>query len=80
MPIDNNDTERQIRDMVMGKHSYLYCRNDDSCRRAAIMYTFFCTCKALGKDAGKWLTHVLKHIGSAKPEDLHRLLPGEWTE
>ena len=41
---------------------------------------FFCTCKALGKDAGKWLTHVLKHIGSAKPEDLHRLLPGEWTE
>ena len=80
MPIDNNDTERQIRDMVMGKHSYLYCRNDDSCRRAAIMYTFFCTCKAFGKDAGMWLTHVLKHIGSAKPEDLHRLLPGEWTE
>ncbi len=25
MPIDNTDTERLIRDMVMGKKSYLFC-------------------------------------------------------
>ena len=29
---------------------------------------------------GKWLAHTLKHIGSTKPENLHRLLPEEWTE
>ncbi|MBQ6156607.1 MAG: transposase domain-containing protein [Bacteroidales bacterium] len=37
-------------------------------------------CKALGNDPEKWLAHTLKHIGSAKPEDLRRLLPEEWTE
>ncbi len=26
MPLDNNDTERLIRDMVMGKKAYLFCR------------------------------------------------------
>ena len=49
-------------------------------RRAAIMYTFFCTCKALGKNAEKWLIHVLIRVGSTKTEDLHRLLPIKWTE
>ena len=31
-------------------------------------------------DAEYWLSHDLKHIGSTKPEDFHRLLPIEWTE
>ena len=48
--------------------------------RAAIKYIFFCTCQSLGNDAVKWLTHVPNHIGSAKPEDLHRLLPSKLTE
>ena len=34
----------------------------------------------LGKDPEKWLAHTLKHIGSTKPENLHRLLPEMWTE
>jgi hypothetical protein len=34
----------------------------------------------LGKAPEKWLAHTLKHIGSTKPENLHRLLPEEWTE
>ena len=41
MPIDNTDTERLIRDMVMGKKSYLFCRDLDACRRAAMMYSLF---------------------------------------
>ncbi len=37
MPLDNNDTERLIRDMVMGKKAYLFCRDLDACKRAAMM-------------------------------------------
>jgi hypothetical protein len=80
MPVDNNDTEREIRSMVMGKQSYLFCRNDEACHRAALMYSMLGACKVLGKDAEKWLAYTLKHIGSTKPENLHRLLPEEWTE
>lgn len=80
MPIDNNDTEREIRAMVMGKKAYLYCRTEESCQRAAMMYSLLGACKVLGKDPERWLAHTLKHIGSTRPEDLHRLLPEEWTE
>ena len=41
MPLDNNDTERLIRDMVMGKKAYLFCRDLDACKRAAMMYSLF---------------------------------------
>ena len=78
MPVAGNDTERHIRDMVMGKKSYMYCRTEDACRRAAMMYSFFGACKVHGKDPESWLTHVLKHIGTTKDEDLHSLLPEEW--
>ena len=29
MPLDNNDTEREIRAMVMGKKAYLFCLPGD---------------------------------------------------
>ena len=35
------DTERLIRDLVMGKKSYLFCRDLDACRRAAMMCSLF---------------------------------------
>ena len=41
MPLDNNDTERLIRDMVMGKKVYLFCRDLDASKRAAMMYSLF---------------------------------------
>ena len=33
----DNDTERLIRDMVMGKKAYLFCRDLEACKRAAMM-------------------------------------------
>ena len=80
MPIDNNDTEREIRNMVMGKKAYLFCKTNEACNRAALMYSLFGACRVLGKNAEKWLTYTLKYIGKTKPEDLHRLLPEEWDE
>ena len=78
MPLDN--TERSIRDMVMGKKAYLYCRNYESVDRACIMYSLFGACKVLGKNPERWLTYVLKHIDTTPKEDLHKLLPEEWEE
>ena len=80
MPLDNTDTERSIRDMVMGKQAYLYCRNYDAVDRACIMYSMFGACKVLGKNPERWLTYVLKHIDTTPKEELHKLLPEEWEE
>ena len=62
MPLDNNDTERLIRDIVMGKKAYLFCRDLDACKRAAMMYSLFGACKVLDKNPERWLCYVLKHI------------------
>ena len=80
MPLDNTDTERSIRDMVMGKKAYLYCRNYEAVDRACIMYSLFGACKVLGKNPERWLTYVLKHIDTTPTEELHKLLPEEWED
>ena len=80
MPLDNTDTERSIRDMVMGKKAYLYCRNYEAVDRACIMYSLFGACKVLGKNPERWLTYVLKHIDTIPTEELHKLLPEEWED
>ena len=80
MPIDNTDTERLIRDMVMGKKSYLFCRDLDACRRAAMMYSLFGACKVLGKNPERWLSYVLKNIKTTSKDKLYTLLPEFWED
>lgn len=80
MPLDNNETERQIRAMVMGKKAYLFCQTDEACERAAMMYSFFGACKVKGKNPERWLTYVLDHIKETKEEDLYKLLPEFWED
>ena len=80
MPIDNTDTERLIRDMVMGKKSYLFCRDLDACRRAAMMYSLFGACKVLGKNPERWLSYVLKNIKTTPKDKLYTLLPEFWED
>ena len=80
MPIDNTDTERLIRDMVMGKKSYLFCRDLDACKRAAMMYSLFGACKVLDKNPERWLCYVLKHIKTTPEDKLYTLLPELWED
>ena len=80
MPLDNNDTERQIRSMVMGKKAYLFCQNDTFCEYAAMMYSFFGACMVKGRNEERWLTYVLDHIKETKEEDLWKLLPEFWED
>ena len=80
MPLDNNETEREIRAMVMGKKAYLFCQTDDACERAAMMYSFLGACRVKGKNPERWLTYALDHIRSTKEEDMYTLLPEFWEE
>lgn len=80
MPLDNNDTERLIRDMVMGKKAYLFCRDLEACKRAAMMYSLFGACKVLDKNPERWLCYVLKHIDSTPEDKYYTLLPEFWED
>ena len=80
IPIDNTDTERLIRDMVMGKKSCLFCRDLDACKRATMMYSLFGACKVLNKNPERWLCHVLKNIKTTPKDKLYTLLPEFWED
>lgn len=75
MPFTNNDCERQIREMVMGRKNYLFCQNHPAARRAAMMYSFFGTCKFQGKNPEPWLTYVLEHIRTTPAEQIYHCYP-----
>lgn len=77
MPIDNTDTERLIRDMVIGKKPYLFCRD---LKRAAKMYSLSGACKKLDKNPKRWLCHVLKNSDSMPKDKLYTLLPEFWED
>lgn len=44
--IDNNLIENAIRPLALGRRNYLFCGNDASAYRAAIVYSLISTCKA----------------------------------
>ena len=56
----------------------LFCQNEESCRYAAVMYTFFAACKVLKINPENWLSDVLDKIPFTPKEKLSELLPQNW--
>lgn len=78
--IDNNLIENAIRPLALGRKNYLFCGNDASAYRAAIVYSLIASCKAAGVDPRQWMEDVLAKISFYKKEDkdLSELLPRNW--
>ncbi len=78
--IDNNLIENAIRPLALGRKNYLFCGNDASAYRAAIVYSLIASCKAADVDPRQWMEDVLAKISIYKKEnkDLSELLPRNW--
>lgn len=79
--IDNNLIENSIRPLAIGRKNYLFCGNDASAYRAAIVYSLIGTCKAAGVDSRIWMEDVLQKIPYYQLEgrDMTELLPSIWA-
>ena len=75
LEIDNNGVENSIRPVALGRKNYLFAGSSNGARRAAMMYSFLCTCKKHGINPHDWFVYVLDHIGDTKMNDLDHLLP-----
>ena len=73
--IDNNAVENKIRPLALGRKNYLFAGSHQAAQQAAIMYSFFGTCKLNEVEPLQWLTQTLKKIPDTKLTDLHKLLP-----
>lgn len=78
--IDNNLIENTIRPLALGRKNYLFCGNDASAYRAAIVYSLISTCKAVDVDPRTWMEDVLRKIPYYQRDqrDLAELLPFNW--
>lgn len=73
--IDNNAVENKIRPLALGRKNYLFAGSHQAAQQAAMMYSFFGTCKLNGIEPLQWLTKTLRKIPDHKISRIHELLP-----
>lgn len=80
LQIDNNLIENAIRPIAIGRKNYLFAGSHQGAERAAMIYSFFGTCKMNNVNPQKWLADVLTRIADTKSTQLQTLLPHNWKE
>jgi transposase len=75
LQIDNNLIENTIRPVALGRKNYLFAGSHEGARRAAIIYSFFGTCKLNDINPQQWLADVLLKINDTKMSQITTLLP-----
>ncbi len=73
--IDNNLIENTIRPVALGRKNYLFAGSHEAAQRAAMIYSFFATCKLNGIEPYNWLKTVLERIPDHSIQRLEELLP-----
>jgi len=75
LEIDNNLAENAIRPIALGRKNYLFAGSARGAERAAMVYSFFETCKKNDVNPFDWLRKVLEVIPEHKVNRLEELLP-----
>ena len=76
--IDNNLIENKIRPLALGRKNYLFAGSRQGAQRAAMLYSFFGSCREAGVNEREWLHDVLLRIGQHPINRIGELLPGRW--
>lgn len=81
LKLDNNDCERALRTVAIGRKNYLFAGSDTGGERAADLYTLLGTARLAGVDPRAWLRDVLVKIAAGwKASRIDELLPHAWVE
>ena len=73
--IDNNAVENKIRPLALGRKNYLFAGSHNAAQQAAMMYSFFGTCKLNNINPLQWLTETLRKLPDCRIKQLNELLP-----
>lgn len=79
LEIDNNDSERGLRQAVTGRKNYLFAGSDAGAAAAAIHYSLVVACKELGADPLEYYTAVIPRLATRLTrEEIAALTPRDW--
>ncbi len=80
LDIDNNLSERQIKQMVIGRKNWLFAGSENGARNAAILFSVVVSCKLGGVDPFAYLRDILARLPSHPANRIHELIPREWKK
>ena len=79
LPPDNNESERRLRLIALGRKNYLFAGHDAGAENLAILMSLVVTCEAHGVDPEAYLADVLIRIQTHPQSDIDQLLPPVWA-
>jgi len=71
--------DNAIRPMAIGRKNYLFCGSHGAAQNAAMLYSFFGSCKMQNINPREWLEDTLQRIPDHSIQKLEELLPGYQT-
>ena len=83
LDIDNNEAERALRGIALGRRNWLFVASDRGGRAAAVHFGLIASCHRNGVDPFAYLRDVLRRLPIMLPHatrnDLRALLPDCWS-
>jgi transposase len=83
LDIDNNEAERALRGIALGRKNWLFVASDRGGRAAAVHFSLIASCHRNGIDPFAYLRDVLTRLPLLLPlasrDDLRALLPNRWA-
>ena len=78
LSIDNNASERALRNVVVGRKNWLFAGSEAGGQWAASAYTLIESAKRCGANPWTWLRDVVTRIAAVRLSELPNLLPDNW--
>ena len=80
LTIDNNASERRVRDQAIGRKNWMFLGSAEAGPRAAVLCTVIAGAKRHRLEPWAYLHDVILQLSvDAGPESLARLLPDQWA-
>jgi len=79
--LSNNRAEQLIKNFVIGRKNYLFCKGPEGAKSSAIIYSIIETAKLNGLNPSKYMTHLFEELPNTRLENessLEHLLP--WSD
>ncbi len=78
LAIDNNHSERQIKQLVIGRKNWLFAGSETGAENAALLYSLVVSCKLADVDPFAYFRDVLLRIATHPADRLGELIPRVW--
>ena len=79
LQIDNNDIERMIRPVAIGRKNWMFSGSHHGASMSAVIFSVLQTCKALKVNPQAYLTDVLPKLADLNTTSLDGLTPFDWS-